>query len=67
MPTALIVEDDPDQAQMAARLLRYRDFDSDIAPTGGEGLAMARVAEARRHPARPDAPRHLGVRGLPEA
>ena len=42
MPTALIVEDDPDQAQMAARLLRYRDFESAIAPTGGEGLAMAR-------------------------
>ena len=42
MPTALIVEDDPDQAEMAARLLRYRNFDSDIAATGGEGLAMAR-------------------------
>lgn len=43
MPTALIVEDDPDQAEMAARLLRYRDFDSDIAGTGGEGLAKARA------------------------
>ncbi len=42
MPTALIVEDDPDQAEMAARLLRYRNFDSDIAPTGSAGLAMAR-------------------------
>ena len=42
MPTALIVEDDPDQAEMAARLLRYRNFDSDIAPTGGAGLSMAR-------------------------
>ncbi len=42
MPTALIVEDDPDQAEMAARLLRYRQFDSTIAPTGGEGLALAR-------------------------
>jgi DNA-binding response OmpR family regulator len=42
MPTALIVEDDPDQAEMAARLLRYRQFDSSIAPTGGDGLAMAR-------------------------
>ena len=42
MPTALIVEDDPDQAEMAARLLRYRNFDSDIAGTGCEGLAKAR-------------------------
>ncbi len=43
MPTALIVEDDPDQAEMAARLLRYRNFDSDIAGTGGAGLSMARA------------------------
>jgi CheY-like chemotaxis protein len=43
MPTALIVEDDPDQAEMAARLLRYRQFDSSIAPTGGAGLTMARA------------------------
>ena len=42
MPTALIVEDDPDQAEMAARLLCYRHFDSQIAPTGGAGLTMAR-------------------------
>jgi two-component system, OmpR family, response regulator len=42
MPTALIVEDDPDQAEMAARLLRYRNFESEIAGTGGAGLAMAR-------------------------
>ena len=42
MPTALIVEDDPDQAEMAARLLRYRNFDSNIASTGGAGLSMAR-------------------------
>ena len=43
MPTALIVEDDPDQAEMAARLLRYRSFDSAIAGTGDSGLAMARA------------------------
>jgi CheY-like chemotaxis protein/anti-sigma regulatory factor (Ser/Thr protein kinase) len=42
MPTALIVEDDPDQAEMAARLLRYRNFESQIAGTGGQGLEMAR-------------------------
>ena len=42
MSTALIVEDDPDQAEMAARLLKYRGFESQIAPTGGEGLAKAR-------------------------
>ena len=42
MPTALIVEDDPDQAEMAARLLRHDKFDSDIAGTGEAGLAMAR-------------------------
>ncbi len=43
MPTALIVEDDPDQAEMAARLLRYRNFESTIAATGDAGLAMART------------------------
>jgi DNA-binding response OmpR family regulator len=42
MPTALIVEDDPDQAEMAARLLRYRNFESRIAATGQAGLALAR-------------------------
>jgi DNA-binding response OmpR family regulator len=42
MPTALIVEDDPDQAEMAARLLRYRNFESRIAATGESGLALAR-------------------------
>ena len=42
MPTALIVGEDPDQAEMAARLLRYRNFDSDIAHTGGAGLSKAR-------------------------
>jgi DNA-binding response OmpR family regulator len=42
MATALIVEDDPDQAEMAARLLRYRQFDSSIAGTGTLGLEMAR-------------------------
>ena len=42
MPTALIVEDDPDQAEMAARLLRYRNFESEIAGTGGVGLEKAR-------------------------
>ncbi len=42
MPTALIVEDDPDQAEMAARLLRYRNFESTIAPNGITGLALAR-------------------------
>jgi DNA-binding response OmpR family regulator len=42
MPTALIVEDDPDQAEMAARLLRYRNFESRIAATGKDGLELAR-------------------------
>jgi DNA-binding response OmpR family regulator len=43
MPTALIVEDDPDQAEMAARLLHYRNYESQIAGTGTEGLAKARL------------------------
>ncbi len=42
MPTALIVEDDPDQAEMAARLLRHQKFESEIAGTGGAGLAKVR-------------------------
>ena len=42
MPTALIVEDDPDQAEMASRLLRYRHYESSIAGTGGRGLELAR-------------------------
>ena len=45
MPTALIVEDDPDQALMAARLLRYRGFESEIAGTGTEGLSKAKSSK----------------------
>jgi DNA-binding response OmpR family regulator len=43
MPTALIVEDDPDQAKTVAQLLRYQKFESEIAGTGGAGLKMARA------------------------
>lgn len=42
MPTALIVEDDADQAEMAARMVRHRGFDPVVAPTGDAGLALAR-------------------------
>ena len=42
MPTALIVEDDADQAEMAARMVRYRGYEPVIAPTGDSGLALAR-------------------------
>jgi len=42
MPTALIVEDDADQAEMAARMVRYRGFEPAIAGTGNAGLALAR-------------------------
>ncbi|GAC1470281.1 MAG: hypothetical protein NVSMB9_15230 [Isosphaeraceae bacterium] len=42
MDTALIVEDHFDQAEMVARILRLRDFDSVVAPDGEAGLDMAR-------------------------
>jgi DNA-binding response OmpR family regulator len=42
MGTALIVEDHPDQAEMVARLLRLRDFEPIVAPTGEAGLRLAR-------------------------
>lgn len=42
MPTALIVEDDADQAEMAARMVRHRGFESAIAGTGNDGLDLAR-------------------------
>ncbi|WP_435017162.1 response regulator [Tundrisphaera sp. TA3] len=42
MPTALIVEDDADQAEMAARMVRYRGYEPVIASTGDTGLALAR-------------------------
>ena len=65
MGTALIVEDHPDQAQMVARLLRFRNFEPIIAGDGETGLKLARAASPRRGHPRPDAPRHQRVRRLP--
>lgn len=42
MATALIVEDDIDQADLVARLVRLRQFDPVVAPNGEEGLTLAR-------------------------
>ncbi|RUL87876.1 response regulator [Tautonia sociabilis] len=41
MERALIVEDDPDQAEMAASFLRLRQFDAQTAPDGRSGLERA--------------------------
>jgi DNA-binding response OmpR family regulator len=41
--TALIVEDDPAQAEMVCRLLRLRGFDAQIASNGLTGLEKART------------------------
>ena len=43
MPRALIVEDDPDQAEVAARMLRHHHYEADIVLNGRDGLAMARA------------------------
>jgi DNA-binding response OmpR family regulator len=42
MDMALIVEDDRDQAELAAQLLRMRGLRPILAPTGAEGLQLAR-------------------------
>ena len=42
MATALIVEDDSEQAKVVARFLRFRDFESTIAEDGKTGLRLAR-------------------------
>jgi DNA-binding response OmpR family regulator len=42
MGTALIVEDHPDQAQMVAGLLRFRNFEPIVAGDGETGLRLAR-------------------------
>jgi DNA-binding response OmpR family regulator len=42
MGRALIVEDHPDQAQMVAGLLRFRNFEPIVAGTGEMGLELAR-------------------------
>jgi DNA-binding response OmpR family regulator len=42
MKSALIVEDEADQAEMAARLLRARQYKITVVSTGEEGLALAR-------------------------
>jgi DNA-binding response OmpR family regulator len=42
MNTALIVEDSPDAALMAAEMLQLRQFAPIVAPTGQEGLRLAR-------------------------
>jgi DNA-binding response OmpR family regulator len=43
METALIIEDDRDQAEVAAQLLRMRNLRPLIAPTGTEGLELAQT------------------------
>lgn len=45
MATALIVEDDADQANMVAKLLRLHDFDAVVAGDGETALALARRLE----------------------
>ncbi len=42
MATALIVEDDPDQADLVSRLVRLRELDPVVAADGASGLALAR-------------------------
>jgi DNA-binding response OmpR family regulator len=42
MATALIVEDDPDQADLVSRLVRLRQLNPIVAGTGETGLEMAR-------------------------
>ncbi len=42
MVTALIVEDDPDQADLVSRLVRLRHFDAIVAGNGADGLDLAR-------------------------
>lgn len=41
MDTALIVEDDPDQANLAAQFVRLRGYEPVLAATGEEGLSYA--------------------------
>jgi DNA-binding response OmpR family regulator len=42
MNTALIVEDDPAQAELAAQLVRLQDYDPIVAGTGESGYELAR-------------------------
>src|SRR6516162_1182422 len=42
MGTALIVEDHPEQAELVARILSMRNYDSYVAEDGETGLRMAR-------------------------
>jgi DNA-binding response OmpR family regulator len=42
MVTALIVEDHPEQADLVARILSARDYESIVAPDGETGLRLAR-------------------------
>jgi DNA-binding response OmpR family regulator len=42
MVTALIVEDQPEQAELVARILRMRDYESIVAEDGQTALRMAR-------------------------
>jgi DNA-binding response OmpR family regulator len=43
MGTALIVEDQPEQAELVCRILRLRDYESFVAETGESGLRLARL------------------------
>lgn len=42
MPTALIVEDDCDQAELASRLVRFRGFDPVVVGSGASAAALTR-------------------------
>ena len=57
MPTALIVEDEPEANKLLGMLLRLRGYRTESAFTGKEALRARREGASRHHLPRPDAPR----------
>ena len=58
MPTALIVEDEPEANKLLGMLLRLRGYQTESAFTGEEALQLVAEARAGRHLPGPDASRH---------
>ena len=57
MPTALIVEDEPEANKLLSMLVQLRGYATESAFTGAEALEKVRDQRPGRRLSRPDAPR----------
>ena len=65
MPTALIVEDEPQANKLLAMLVQLHGYTTESAFTGPEALEKVRGPRPGRRLPRPDASRSRRLRGVP--